>query len=882
MSLTTGTRLGPFEVVAALGAGGMGEVYRARDTKLGRDVALKVLPDAFAADADRTARFQREAHVLASLNHPHIAHVYGFEEANGIGVLVMELVDGMTLADRIARGPIPLEEALAIAKQIVDALEAAHDIAIIHRDLKPANIKVRDDGTVKVLDFGLAKILETEPRSPSHASMSPTLTSPAMMTGAGLVLGTAAYMSPEQARGRPVDKRADIWAFGCVLYEMLAGNRAFEGEEMTDVLAAVVRADPDWTRLPADTPAPVRRLLRRVLEKDRKRRLADISDARFDLVEIATDDPGMSRVRDIQPARRQREYLWMGVAVAAILLSAALALRLLRTPSAPGQIARFEIVPPPGGLDFGQPLSPDGRTVAFITRSEARSQLWVRPLDSASARPLPGTDHATRNFWSPDGQHIGFFAEGNLKRIGINGGQMQLIANGPFRDGAWNADGVVLVGGQQGRALLRVSERGGQPVAETVLDPSLKEISHDYPEFLPDGRHYVYLARTAGRSEDWVTYVGALGSRERRPLPGIHTATKYSPTGHLLFLRGTLLMAQAFDRDRLELSGEAFPIAEDVGGNRVGTFSTSHNGSLAFHTAASSESQLTLFDRNGVRQRPESPVGVYRSMALSRDGRFVAFDRGSPSDVWVMEVERASSTSRVTSDRAGNRAAVWSPGGKSIAFASSRGGSEGVYEHTMGSTAADRQLLHAAMPPTPSDWSADGRYLAYAAGGDVWALPVSGPGEPLQLTATPFFREQDAMFSPDGAWIAYASDESSGVTRSGEGDIFVQSFPQRGFLKQVSTGGGVRPRWSRDGRELFYIAPDGTLTAVSTTPRAAGLDIGTPMRLFQPGFGLLTAAQYTVTHDGRFLVNIHRSEGTITVILNWFDQLKATASVKAR
>jgi len=849
----------------------MGQVWRATDTTLGRQVAIKILPDAFASDPERLARFEREAKTLASLNHPHIAAIYGFEKSSRSHALVMELVEGEDLSQRIARGAIPLEEALPIAKQIAEALEAAHEQGIIHRDLKPANIKVRDDGTVKVLDFGLAKAIDTSASGASGASsaQSPTITSPAM-TLAGVIMGTAAYMSPEQARGKAVDKRCDIWAFGCVLFEMLTRTRAFDGEEITDVMMAVMRDEPNWSLLPVNTPAAIRRLLRRSLAKDRKRRLSDMTDVRLELDEGATEGSGDGQVAATPVRARRRERVWAIVAIASLLGLAAIGIRELRRPSLDLPITRFEVGPAPGTTlqGTGQPLSPDGRTVAFVAQSEGKSLIWVRPLDSSSARSLPGTEGASRFFWSPDSRRIAFFQDGNLKKVAITGERPELVANGPFRDGAWSVNGTILLGGQVGRPLFRVSELGGEPAPETTLDESLGEVSHDYPEFLPDGRHYIYILRRGIQSNELETYVGTLGAKERRHLPGISSGVKYSPSGHLLFLRGNTLLAQAFNRDRLELSGDAFPIAERVAGGRTAPFSVSDNGTLAFLGGLNPDYRLTWFDRTGTRQ-PSAPAAAYNNVALSPDGRFVAFDRGSPSDVWFLDLDRSVPT-KLTSDRATDEGAVWSPDGQTIAFSSNRGGVNGLYERTVGGADADRLLLRGDLPMLPSDWSRDGKYLIYSAGGELWALPMPGGGKSLQLTSSPAFREDEAMLSPDGRWIAYQSNESTGVTRAGQGDIYVQSFLQGSFRGQVSTGGGLQARWSADGKELFYLTLNENMMSVSVSARASMLDIGAPKALFR----VLTGGRYGISRDGRFLMREGSSNPSATVILNWFEQLK--------
>jgi serine/threonine protein kinase/Tol biopolymer transport system component len=874
VTLAPGVRFGVYEVSAPIGEGGMGQVYGATDTRLKRQVAIKIIAPSLVPDGDRRARFQREAEVLAALNHPSIAAIYGVEEADGVEGLVMEFVPGDDLAQRIARGPVPLDEALPLARQIAEALEAAHEHGVVHRDLKPANIKVRDDGTVKVLDFGLAKMLEPATVAPSSVSLPPTITTPGV-TQRGVVLGTAAYMSPEQARGKPADRRSDVWAFGCVLYEMLTGTRAFEGTEIADVLAAVVRDEPDWTRLPADTPPGVRRLLRRALRKDRRQRLADMADVRIELDDSAGDGP----VRDLVPAPpggRGRERWWALLAIASLLALAAVGVRTMGSPQPDPRVVRFEVQPPPGGrLESSQPISPDGRLLALVATTDGKSQLWIRALDDGTARPLPGTEGATRSFWSPDSRRLGFFVDGDLKEVGVDGSGLRLMVRGPLRDGVWNRDGVILAGGQRGRPLVRVSERGGVAIDETTLATEPAEISHDYPEFLPDGRHYIYLARSGVGLGDFNSFVGTLGSTARQPLPGIRTAAKYSPTGHLLFMRGLTLMAQAFDADRLQLSGDPFPVSDPAAGGRTASFSVSENGTLAFLAGGGISTQLSWFDPTGKLLGPVAPTGVYENPSLSPDGRVVAFDRGQPSDVWLLDLARGGAT-RITTGSADDRQAVWSPDGQMLAFSSNRGGLEGLYERTVGA-ADDRLVWRSETPAALSDWSRDGRYLAFASGGDIWALPRFGDRQPIRVTASPVFQEAVPTFSQDGRWIAYQSEESTGITRAGEGDVFVQSFPEKGFVRQVSTGGGFGPRWSADGKSLFYVARDGMLTAVAVTARGDTLEFGPPTPLFRPPFNqtpLGVRARYSLAKDGRVLVRVAPEGSTITVIVNWFEELK--------
>jgi hypothetical protein len=567
MPLTPGTRLGSYDIAARIGVGGMGEVYRARDTNLGRDVAIKVLPDLFAHDPERLARFEREAHVLASLNHPNIAVIHDLKEVEGSKYLILELVEGDTLAERIARGPLPLDEALDIALQIAGALETAHERGIVHRDLKPANVKVTPEGRVKVLDFGLAKIYESPNTSPD-VSHSPTLS--AMHTGGGMILGTAAYMSPEQARGRTVDRRGDIWAFGCVLFEMLTGRQTFPSEEtVSDTLAGILKEEPGWNALPNDTPSKIRTLLERCLRKDVRRRLPDIAEARIE-IEEARIEPRLAAREPIVVQRRR--YAWPAVAVVSLLAAAALAVWIVLAPSPEADVVRFDVFAPEGAIplvidgrkiEVGEPLSPDGRTLAFVASTAGKRVIWVRSLDSTTARPLPGTEDAGRPVWSPDSQYIAFVAQGRLRKVAAAGGPPSQISNEAGRDLAWGAANVILTGGQ-GKPLLVVPAAGGQPTPVTEL--GAKETTHDYPAFLPDGRHFIYMARHGGADpeEDWDLFVGSLDSKERKLLPGIHAAVRYSPTGHLLFIRDGTLMAHPFNLNRLELTGEAFLVAEAV------------------------------------------------------------------------------------------------------------------------------------------------------------------------------------------------------------------------------------------------------------------------------------------------------------------------------
>jgi Tol biopolymer transport system component len=796
---------------------------------------------------------------------------------------VLELVDGPTLADRITQGAIPVDEALSIAKQIAEALEAAHEKGIIHRDLKPSNIKVKDDGTVKVLDFGLAKAIEpAAAMSSSNVSRTPTITVPAM-TEAGIILGTASYMSPEQARGRAVDRRADIWAFGCVLYEMLTGRQAFPSEEsVSDTLAGILKGEPVWSALPDDTPQTIRALLERCLRKDVRRRLPDIGQARIEIEEASGPMPAAQPAAPVVSSRRK--YLWPTIAVISLVASIVLASSSYLTPAPEPHVVRFDILPPRGSivlLQTGQPLSPDGRRVAFVAQHEGRQLLWVRSLDSASAQPLPGTEEAARPIWSPDSQHIAFFSQGKLKRIAIAGGPPTVICNEPGRDAAWGPGNDILIGGQR-KPLLRVSAAGGQPTPATELKES--ETTHDYPNFLPDGRRFLYMARRGVEEQEWDLFVGSLDSEERRLLPGIHAEARYSSTGHLLFVRDTTLMAQPFDLDRLELSSEAFPVEDGITIGPRAPFSVSVNGSLAYLTAQFGlDSELTWFDRAGKQHPVAGPVGAYGRLDLAPDAKQVAFDRvvGSSRDIFLMDLETGS-TRRLVSNSAADLAPTWAPDGRKIAFASSRDpagnvGSRNIsggnlYERTIGGVGDDKLLLKTDEGKIPTDWSRDQRYLAYISRNDVWALSLPGvdDAKPLQVTNTPFV-EGSARFSPDGRWIAYQSNESG--TRQ---EVYVQSFPALDAKSQVSTNGGRLPRWSADGKELFYISSDSTLMSVSIKPEVTGLQSGTPVPLF-PIRGFEGSQDYEVSIDGRFLLSIPTTEQAVAplvVILNWPGMLK--------
>ncbi len=888
MPLSPGSRLGPYEIVAPLGAGGMGEVYRGHDTRLKRDVAIKVLPSEFAADPERLARFRREAELLATLNHPNIAIIHGLEEtADGIAI-AMELVEGESLAQRVQGvrdSGFGISDSVRIARQICDALEAAHDKGIVHRDLKPGNIMLTHDGQVKVLDFGLAKIEAGVAGGPGGATHSPTLTFAG--TQVGMILGTAAYMSPEQAKGRVADKRSDVWAFGCVLYELLTGKRAFDGEDVSDVLATVLKSEPDWAAFPPGVPAHIQNIVKRCLAKDRKARIPDMSVVRF-----LFDDATSAEAQPAAPTTSARLH------ASAIVWKLATALLLLTTVagfagwyaarSISPAVARFYVLPPEKGsfviTTAGSPLaaphaaiSPDGRTLAFAARDAAgKISLWVRPIESVTSQSLAGTDGASYPFWSPDSRFIAFFAGGKLMKIPAAGGPTQTLCAGFGRGGTWGREGVIVFNAGPG-PLLRVSSAGGEPV------PVTKEAG-SFPSFLPDGRHVMFF-RNAGRID-----VASVDGGELKPLINADSGAIYARNGYLLFVRQGTLLAQAFDAKTLTLSGEAFPIAERV---QTGTpaghiaFSVSDNGVLAYGVGTgrvNAAVQLTWVNRQGkVTGTVGAPEDI-RGVDLSPDGTRLAIHRhteGQGGDVWITDLSRGT-TSRFTFDATQDNASpIWSPDAGSVAFSSRCAGKNGVYRKASNQSGEEELLVEQPAEIAPTSWSTDGRALVYSpigndTGPDLWILPLAGDRKPIRLLSTRF-SEAFGQVSPDGRWLVYSSNES------GANEIYVRPFPTGTGKWQISARGGICPRWRRDGRELFYMneLSGGRLLAVDVKANESTFEAGTPKPLFDSGYvnrahGFLYHP-YTVTPDGqRFLIPRPVSSVTddttaapVIVVMNW-------------
>jgi serine/threonine protein kinase len=902
MSLAAGTRLGSYEILAPLGAGGMGEVYRAKDTKLNRDVAIKVLPESFALDADRVARFTREAQVLASLNHPNIAAIYGIETpSTGSGpanALVMELVDGEDLSAIIARGPIALADALPIAKQIADALEAAHEQGIVHRDLKPQNIKARPDGTVKVLDFGLAKAMDPVGASGADAMNSPTMTG--RMTQMGIILGTAAYMAPEQAKGKAVDRRADIWAFGVVLHEMLTGAHMFLSETIPETLAHVMTRETDLGALPATTPLRIRDLISRCLEKDPKKRLRDIGEARLILDNPASLAASPSPSSPPTSSTVQMP-LWRRVAPWSFaVLSALMALLVwapCRTPIKSVPVSFLIDAPETAvfttgamGRDGTVPvISPDGLLLAFIaTNTTGDRMLWVRPMTSVTARPLAGTEGAGWPFWSPDSRTIAYSAQSKLMKIAATGGPATTVcALGPSisaRGGTWSRDGV-LVFNNGPSPLYRVSAGGGTAVP-------IGSRPGQFPAFLPDGQHLLF-ASTGGV---WVT---SLAADDPKLIVAADTGALFDAhSGNILFGRQGTLWAQAFDPKTLALSGEPFPVAERLESAVVPgiiAFSLSENGTLAYGIGSqpSDDFELAWVDRQGKQTGTAGPIGQYRGIDLSPDGDEIAAHRheANGGDIWITDVA-ASSTHRFTFNAAQHNASpVWSPNGKRIAFSSVRGGKVGVYVKNADSSGSEELLFETdaatvsgvPMSPQPHSWTADGQSLLFGIYNktetlnDLWSLALSGDrrASPL-LNAS--YSERLGEYSPDGKWLAYMSSET------GVAEIDVQPTGLTGGKVSISTGRASHPRWRGDSRELYYMNSFGQIMAVDVTPVGTMLKAGPPRLLFDShilGADHPDYATYAVTKDGtKFLIarppagqSAQKSQ-PIVVVLNWIDGIR--------
>ncbi len=901
MTLSPGTRLGPYEITAAIGAGGMGEVYRALDTKLGRAVAIKVLPTVLAQDAERLARFEREAKLLASLNHSNIAHVYGFESAtlphgSTAHFLAMEMVEGEDLAERLKRGAIPVDEAITIARQIAEGLEEAHEHGIVHRDLKPANVKLTPDGKVKVLDFGLAKAYESNAAGESaDVSHSPTMSRHA--TEAGMIMGTAAYMSPEQARGKTLDRRADIWSFGVVLFEMLTGTRLFSGETVSDVLAAVLTRAPDWKELPQGTPAGVRALLRRCLERDPRKRLHDAADARILLEDLSLEggveeDPDRAR-RGARPGGRSvwvSRIAFFGFGVVAGWATSLFVGGRNAPDRAPASTIRYEIpLPPAHSFQGDLALSPDRRTLVFSAADDALGirSLWIRPLDNLESKKLEGTEDARFPFWSPDSRELGFFAGGALRVLDtVSGAQRIVTRAGPYTDvrgATWSSTGVIVFNPRYSGGLQRVSDKGGVVEPASRLDVARGEGTHRIPNFLPDGKHFTFYASPGAGSEPGEVCLGQLGSLDHQCLGVSSSSGIPTPSGHLLFVRGKALLAQRLDAASGKLTGDPIPMRLEFPSN-VGTSGqrafSAGGDALAVHLGAPSQNRLVWVDRVGVEQQTvyDRPVDFITYPRLAPDGRRIAlciYRQNSMGNIWILDPARNGETPMTR--EADNQVAVWSRSGRELAILSfAAGGQSTVLRADLEKPQSARVWKVVPGVANVVSWTVgDHSVLLDAIGvdtaSDIFELSESGELRPLIATRA---TEHSPEASPDGRWLAYVSDVG------GREDVYVAPISGQGNPWKISTAGGNEPRWRPDGRELFYIAPGGRMQAVPITPGST-FTAGAAQTLFSARFDASGNRAYDVAKDGRrFLVNLSKSSpnAPIVVILGLGEEIRTLAA----
>ena len=889
MPLVPGARLGPYEVLAVLGAGGMGEVWRARDTRLSRDVALKVLPTALAADRERLQRFEREAQVLASLNHPNIASIYGVEEAEGTTALVLELVEGPTIEERIAQGALPADDAAGIARQIAEALEYAHERGIVHRDLKPANVKLAADGRVKVLDFGLAKAMAPEIGARTDSAVSPTITS--LGTVAGVILGSAAYMAPEQARGSVIDRRADIWSFGVVLWEMLTGKRLFDDATVSDTLAAVLRAPIDWSALSASTPAGMVRLLERCLERDARKRLRDIGEARIALETLGSEPEAPAAFGVVaRPAPRRTQaatIAWCAAAAIVVGAAAVAIVRFSQRPAVPNPTLRFQIPLQDKMSSMAWPrLSPDGTMIAFQARNEAgKSTIWVRRLDAFEAQELPGTEGAARHWWSPDSRFIAYFSGGQLRKVPPSGGAAQLIHEGSSgADGTWGSGGTILFDGRAVDPIQRIGVTGGTPVQATQPDASKGEVGHSWPFFLPDGKHFLFLAMASSPDKKAMIKLGTLGDTASTPLVPSNSRVEYAD-GHLVYVLDGTLVAQRFDPDRLAVIGQPVPLAEHLAAdaNAAAPFSLSETGALVYVSGAAGRDALLVWvDREGRELEKLGAPAAYRDIALSPDGTRLACGLADPrkgtEDIWVRDLER-DIASRLTFGAGNEFWPVWSPDGNRVAYASDLGGNPGLFVKDANGAGDERRLFADPKAPVgPTSWSKDGKWIALAylpasRRFQVKLFPTQGDGKLVDYLVADF-AQIGAAFSPDGRYVAYTSNES------GTREAYVQTLPTGGGKWQISSGGADSVAWRADGRELFFKSPGDEFFAVTVTT-GARFEPGVAKSLFKHPISKVTStaviSRWAVAPDGRrFLLNaLHESRGLpFSVVVNWTESLR--------
>jgi serine/threonine protein kinase len=884
MTLSAGTKLGPYEVLSPLGAGGMGEVYKARDTRLERTVAVKVLPERLSVSPESRQRFEREAKTISQLSHPHICALYDVGREGETEYLVMELLEGETLSDRLGKGALPLEQTLRYGQEIADALDKAHRQGIVHRDLKPGNVMLTKSG-VKLMDFGLAKAMAAPP-APGSLTSLPTQQG---LTQEGTILGTFQYMAPEQLEGKEADARTDIFALGAMLYETATGRKAFSGTTQASLIGAILHTEPPAvSAVQPMTPPALDRVVKTCLAKDPEERWQSAADIRRELRWIAEGSSAGSPTPSPR-RRRNRERISWGLTAAALILAAATVLRYGHGSARPPETMRFSVVLPELSAVRAAALSPDGKKVVLVARdSSGKNLLWIRPLDSLAAQPLPGTEGPSFPFWSPDGNFIGFFADGKLKKIATSGGPAQALCNAPInRGGTWSREGVILFAPVVDGPLFKVSASGGTATPVTELDPKRGESTHRWPFFLPDGRHFVYLvASFGGPREKTGIYVGSLDSKEEKLLVRANSSVAYTDPGYLLFFRDRNLFAQAFDAKSLRIEGEALPVAEEIQffpQTYYALFTVSQNGVLLYETRSGSGlAQLAWFDRSGKPAGIVGPPANQGNPRISPDGKRVGLDitdsQTGNMDIWTYELSGGVGR-RLTSNPALDSSPIWSPDGSRIAFFSLRNGVPNLYRTSSSGAGSEEPILISGGTKYGTDWSPNGRLLLYLAldptsNFELWTVPLDGERKPTSFLSGPY-GVSHGQFSPDGRWVAYSSNET------GKWEIYVAPFPGPGGNWKVSTAGGSEPRWRRDGKELFYVAPDGTImTADVQEGPTFEANLARPLfrvrRREHISSGDLFS--YDVSPDGqRFLVNTDVGEvasNPLTVVLNWTSGLK--------
>ena len=895
MPLLTGSQIGPYHIVSPLGVGGMGEVYRASDSRLRREVAIKVVPESTTGDPDRMARFAREAQFLAALNHPNIGSIYGFEESSSMLALVMELVEGPTLADRIAQGPVPLEDALPIMRQICEALEYAHDRGIVHRDLKPANIKIKPDGTVKVLDFGLAKALSQDINT-SDIVNSPTMTAAA--TQAGIILGTAAYMSPEQARGKTVDRRADIWSFGAVVFETLTGKVAFKGETVSDTLAAVIRGEPDWPLLPATLPSEIQRLIRRCLDKDHRQRLQSIGEAR-----IAIENAAAGRSSSIiaappsAPAKvavENHPLRWLaGAALALLLLTAGFLLASLFHRGAAGasSIVRFAIAPPAGtSLNSNErtvAISPDGSRIVISASNADGSRLFLRELNASSPVAIAGTEGAVSPVFSPDGRSVAFFAGGKLKKISLDGGAPVTIAEGVTKPQglSWGTDHNIYYSPAANSGILRISENGGTPQPVTKIQPDRGELAHISPAILPGAKALLFTVSSNGNEDEDTLIAQKVGGDAQRVVVAKGVEAHFFAPNHLLYMHASSMMAVTFDPDSLQVSGTPQAVIQDVlmqPFTGAAQYDISSNGTLIYVNGGkqAGENTLVLAEHDAKPQPFTLKPNLYESPRFSPDGKSLALTVRLPDpDIWIYDLDRGA-LRRITFAPGEDELPVWSPDGKRVAFASN--GRQQAFVIPVDGSGKEEPLFKNDSHFHLQSWSPDGKLIAYERVGssgeyEIWMLPIEGDRKPYPYLVSQF-QEFRPAFSTDGKWLAYTSNES------GRNEVYVQRFPGPGEKVQVSTDGGINPVWTRDGKHLVY---ENAGTLWSTEVMISPFRVGKSRVLYQGDIWNDAAGpNYALAPEGKRIVTVERVKdpdgGNLKVVLNWNQELANVTAAPAK